>query len=225
MVGSRYARAGTALMVAAIAAVTAFAVAIPSGSASSVCREKKQAKAVLRNAGGERLGVVDFWSDSACVTRVVAKIGQFSLEGESSSLSEGFHGFHIHTTGNCDPNATDASGAASPFFTAGGHWNPDERNHGNHRGDLPPLLATNQGLARANVLTDRFTVNRLFDEDGSAVIVHAGADNLANVPGEASDGSERYHSHVSDEMGPDATTLATGDAGSRFACGVVKKIQ
>ncbi|HEV2755243.1 MAG TPA: superoxide dismutase family protein [Actinomycetota bacterium] len=225
MVRSSYARLATAASVMAVVAIAALAATVPSGSASSVCREKKQAKAVLRNTAGERLGVVDFWADSACVTRVVAKIGQFNLSGESSNLSEGFHGFHIHTTGTCDPDATDAEGAASPFFTAGGHWNPDERNHGNHRGDLPPLLATNGGLARANVLTDRFTVNRLFDEDGSAVIVHAGADNLANVPAEAGDGGERYHSHVDDEMGPDAQTRATGDAGSRFACGVVKKIQ
>ncbi|MDQ4025293.1 MAG: superoxide dismutase family protein [Actinomycetota bacterium] len=208
----------------ALVAVTAFAVTTSTGTASSVCREKKQAKAVLRNTAGDRIGIVDFWADSTCTTRVVAKIGQFDLSGDSTGLGEGFHGFHIHTTGTCDPNATDAEGNASPFFTAGGHWNPDDRNHGNHRGDLPPLLATNGGLARANVLTDRFTVNRLFDNDGSAVIVHAGADNLANVPGQTDDGGERYHSHVSEELGPDETTLATGDAGSRFACGIVKKI-
>ncbi|MDQ3915525.1 MAG: superoxide dismutase family protein [Actinomycetota bacterium] len=224
MVTSRYVRLTTAASVVAVVAVTGFAVTSSTGSASSVCRERKQAKAVLRNTAGERLGIVDFWADAACVTRVVARIGQFNLEGESSNLEEGFHGFHIHTIGTCEPDATDAEGNQSPFFTAGGHWNPNERDHGNHRGDLPPLLATTGGLARANVLTDRFTVNRLFDDDGSAVIVHAGPDNLANVPAEDSEGGERYHSHVSDEMGPDAQTLATGDAGSRFACGVVKKI-
>lgn len=224
MAGSRYVRLATAASVAAAVALTALALTAPSGSASSACRKKKQAKAVLRNTAGERIGVVEFWADGSCVTRVVARIGQFNLSGESSRLDEGFHGFHIHTTGRCDRNATDTEGNASPFFTAGGHWNPDDRNHGNHRGDLPPLLATTGGLARANVLTDRFTTNRLFDGDGSAVIVHAGADNLANVPAETEDGGERYHSHVDDGMGPDEDTLATGDAGSRFACGVVKKI-
>ena len=52
-------------------------------------------------------------------------------------------------------------------------------------------------------------MNDLFDADGSAVIVHAGPDNYANIP-------TRYTGPV-----PDATTLATGDAGGRVACGVV----
>jgi hypothetical protein len=42
---------------------------------------------------------------------------------------------------------------------------------------------------------------------GSAVILHAGAGNFADIP--AADGPL------------DATTLATGDAGPRYACGVV----
>ena len=224
MVASKRARLATATSLVAVVAMTAVGVMTTVGSATSACREKKQAKAVLRNVSGERIGIVDFWADGTCTTRVVAKIGQFNLNGEESGLTEGFHGFHVHTTGKCEANAVDTEGNQSPFFTAGGHFNPDERNHGAHRGDLPPLLATTGGLARANVLTDRFTVNRLFDDDGAAVIVHAGPDNLANVPAEDSEGAERYHSHVSDEMGPDAQTLATGDAGSRFACGVVQKI-
>ncbi|MDQ3982303.1 MAG: superoxide dismutase family protein, partial [Actinomycetota bacterium] len=158
MVAIRSSRLVVPLVV--VVALTALAVTGTKGGAAAVCREKKQARAVLRTTAGERLGIVEFWSDAACVTRVVAKIGQFELEGEASALSEGFHGFHIHTTGVCDPAATDTEGNASPFSTAGGHWNPDERNHGNHRGDLPPLLATTAGLARANVVTDRFTINR-----------------------------------------------------------------
>jgi superoxide dismutase, Cu-Zn family len=46
--------------------------------------------------------------------------------------------------------------------------------------------------------------------------VHAGRDNFANIP-------ERYHSHEEDVFGPDSDTLATGDAGSRAACGVVQR--
>lgn len=224
MVASRRTRLATAGSVIAVVAVTSVAVMTSTGSATSACRERKQAKAVLRDTAGERIGIVDFWADGTCTTRVVAKIGQFNLNGEESGLSEGFHGFHIHSTGNCDRNATDDQGNASPFFTAGAHWNPNDRTHGEHRGDLPPLMATTGGLARANILTDRFTINRLFDADGSAVIVHAGPDNLANVPAETSDGAERYHSHTADTMGPDETTLATGDSGSRFACGVITKV-
>lgn len=224
MVATRTVRLATFVSIAAVVALATLALTSSDGAATMACREKKQARAVLNNTEGVRIGTVDFWADSQCVTRVVAKIGSFNLRGEESGLSEGFHGFHIHSQGNCDRTATDAEGNSSPFFTAGGHWNPDDRNHGNHRGDLPPLLATTAGLARANVLTDRFTTNRLLDEDGSAVIVHQGPDNLAHVPATDADENERYHSHASDTMGPDADTLATGDGGSRFACGVVKKV-
>lgn len=218
--------ARTTILTALVAAVAVagFTLAGSRSEATTACRERKEARAVLRNTGGEKIGVVDFWADGTCTTRVVAKIGQFNLSGESSGLSEGFHGFHIHTTGTCDAEAEDPDGNPSPFFTAGGHWNPNSRNHGQHRGDLPPLLATTGGLARANVLTDRFTVNRLFDDDGSAVIVHADPDNLAHIPAEDAEGNERYHSHLTNEMGADEPTRATGDGGSRFACGVVKKI-
>jgi Cu-Zn family superoxide dismutase len=41
------------------------------------------------------------------------------------------------------------------------------------------------------------------------VIVHASPDNYANIP------TARY------TPAPDATTLSTGDAGGRVACGVV----
>jgi Cu-Zn family superoxide dismutase len=63
--------------------------------------------------------------------------------------------------------------------------------------------------------TDRFSAAELSDADGSAVIVHAGRDNFANIP-------TRYHSHTEDVFGPDSATLATGDAASRTACGIVE---
>jgi superoxide dismutase, Cu-Zn family len=47
------------------------------------------------------------------------------------------------------------------------------------------------------------------DDEGTAVMVHAGPDNFANIP-------ERYAPN-----GPDADTLKTGDSGDRIACGVV----
>ena len=217
-------RVVSTLSLAVLTAFVAVAVTGSGGMSPTACRAAKKARAVMRNVDGEKIGVVEFWNDVACVTRVVAKIGQFNLEGEETGLSEGFHGFHVHSTGTCDPDAT-ADGNASPFFTAGSHWNPDERNHGNHRGDLPPLLATTTGLARANVLTDRFQINRLFDDDGSAVIIHEDPDNLAHIPATDAEGNERYHSHADESMGPDEATRATGDGGSRFACGVIQRVR
>lgn len=217
-------RVVSALSLVAVVAFVAVAATRPDGMSPAACQAKKKARAVMRDVDGTRIGVVEFWNDAACVTRVVAKIGQFNLQGEETGLTEGFHGFHIHETGVCDPDAVDAAENPAPFVTAGSHWNPDERNHGNHRGDLPPLLATTGGLARANVLTDRFTINRLFDDDGSAVIVHQDPDNLAHIPASDPEGEERYHSHTTNEMGADETSRSTGDGGSRFACGVVTKL-
>ncbi len=78
-----------------------------------------------------------------------------------------------------------------------------------------PLLINGDGTGELRFATDRFTVAQLLDADGSALIVHAGRDNLANIP-------ERYHSHAHNVLGPDADTLATGDAGGREACGVIQ---
>ena len=124
------------------------------------------------------------------------------------SLTPGFHGFHVHTTGLCEANA-----AAGPFTTAGGHLTGGSTSHGDHAGDLPSLLVLANGSGYLSFVTDRFTLAQLADADGSAVMVHAGRDNFANIP-------TRYT--AAGVPGPDAATLGTGDAGSRAACGVVR---
>ncbi len=153
------------------------------------------ARAVLRDAAGNRVGSVDLTQTGEAV------LVEASVEG----LPPGFHGFHVHAVGQCKP----------PFTSAGGHFNPTADPHGEHAGDMPVLLVMDDGTAQLSFLTDRFTVEQLFDADRSAIIVHANADNYANIP-------TRYHSHTEDVFGPDSATLATGDAGSRLACGVVR---
>jgi Cu-Zn family superoxide dismutase len=105
----------------------------------------------------------------------------------------------VHTTGRCD---------ASTFATAGGHFNPSGAAHNAHAGDLPSLLVNANGRATLATATDRFSLADLRDADGSAVMVHSGPDNFANIP-------PRYGT-------PDQATLDTGDSGSRVACGVVR---
>jgi Cu-Zn family superoxide dismutase len=155
-------------------------------------KEIKRAKATLVSTTGAKLGVV----------KLKEKHGVVEVEGEVEGLAPGFHGFHVHTIGLCD--------GATGFTSAGGHFNPGGGAHGAHAGDMPVLLVTSDGTAEATFGTDRFHVADLFDADGSAVIVHAGADNYANIP------TARY------DPDPDATTLATGDAGGRVACGVLE---
>jgi Cu-Zn family superoxide dismutase len=129
------------------------------------------------------------------------------VSGLARGLTPGFHGFHIHAVGVCDPVALNG-----PFTSAGGHHNPTAMGHGSHAGDMPPLLVTSDGQAYTSFATDRFSLEGLRDVDGSAVMVHAGPDNLANIP-------DRYT--VGGVPGPDAATLGTGDAGARVACGVI----
>jgi Cu-Zn family superoxide dismutase len=155
-------------------------------------KEIKKAKATLVDTTGAKLGVV----------KLKEKHGVVEVEGEVEGLSPGFHGFHVHTIGSCD--------GATLFVSAGGHFNPGGAAHADHAGDMPVLLVKSDGTAEATFSTDRFHVADLFDGDGSAVIVHAGPDNYANIP------TTRY------DPDPDATTLGTGDAGGRVACGVLE---
>jgi Cu-Zn family superoxide dismutase len=127
--------------------------------------------------------------------------GSVLIQARVHDLPPGFHGFHVHAVGECAP----------PFTSAGGHFDLDAHTHKNHSGDFPVLLVNADGTANAKFHTERFSVADLFDADGSAIIVHANPDNYTNIP-------PRY------SPAPDATTLATGDAGDRIACGVVEKV-
>lgn len=160
-------------------------------------RGKSLEKVRMYDVDGDRIGTVWMYQKRHTVV----------ITADLDSLTPGFHGFHVHAVGVCDPDAPDG-----PFTTAGGHYTGGSTSHDDHAGDMPSLLVTDKGDARLAFVTDRFTLDDLRDEDGSAVMVHAGPDNFANIP-------TRYQ--VGGVPGPDATTLATGDAGSRAACGVL----
>jgi Cu-Zn family superoxide dismutase len=154
-----------------------------------------EAKATLRDGSGAAVGTVWLQEED----------GAIGVRAVIQGLAPGFHGFHIHAVGNCD--------VATGFVSAGGHFNPDATAHGSHAGDQPVLLVMSDGSAFARFASDRYAIAQLFDADGSAFIVHAGSDNYANIP-------TRYS--ASGAPGPDASTLATGDAGARVACGVIQ---
>lgn len=71
------------------------------------------------------------------------------------------------------------------------------------------------GTASTTFETDRFTID---DLRGRAVVLHAGADNLGNVP--VGTAPEQYTPNS-----PAAVTRSqnTGNAGDRVLCGVVKR--
>jgi superoxide dismutase, Cu-Zn family len=117
-----------------------------------------------------------------------------------STLEPGLHGIHIHEVGSCD-----ASGE-KPYDSAGGHFNPEEHKHGgpddkeSHAGDLGNIEVAEDGTYSYEITIDKVTLdpsadNTLDDADGSAIVIHAGEDDLKTDP--------------------------SGDSGSREACGVV----
>jgi superoxide dismutase, Cu-Zn family len=113
-----------------------------------------------------------------------------------SGLPVGKHALHIHETGACEP----------PFESAGGHFNPTGAEHGfdsaggPHAGDLPNIYV-GEGALQVEYITDRVTLEdgetSLFDDDGSAIVIHEGQDDYVSEP--------------------------AGDAGNRLACGVIEK--
>ncbi|HVE97642.1 MAG TPA: superoxide dismutase family protein [Mycobacteriales bacterium] len=188
---------------AVLSVTAAMAVSVTGSLAPAVASPPVQpaAEITLRTAAGATTGTVV----------ITDQAGQSHVRVRATGLTPGFHGFHVHAVGQCDGSTS------TPFSSAGGHWNPDSSTHGNHDGDMPPLYADASGVVAVDFVTDAFRVAALRDADGAAVVVHAGPDNLAHIP-------TRYTFTNADGTtgtGPDTATKATGDAGARFACGVV----
>jgi Cu-Zn family superoxide dismutase len=186
----------------------------PTGEQVGSSQQKVAAAAastVMRDANGNAVATVLFTS-----------VGTSTLVTVAARLPagvDGVHGFHIHANDNpangdgCIADPTQP--ANTHFVSADGHFNPTGATHGSHAGDMPPLfVALATGNTALSFLTDRFTVA---DIKGRAVILHAGADNFANIPLGAA--ANQYTANAAD-----ATTLTanTGNAGNRIACGVIQ---
>jgi Cu-Zn family superoxide dismutase len=119
------------------------------------------------------------------------------LHIEMDGLAPGWHGIHIHGIGKCEP----------PFTSAGGHFNPAGHKHGfaaegPHAGDLPNIHADSTGHASAEFLESTVSLEgdgsaHLIGPNGTAIVVHAGPDDMMTDP--------------------------AGNSGDRIACGVIKK--
>jgi superoxide dismutase, Cu-Zn family len=192
-------RVRLALLVAVgVTAGTAAIAAVGSASGERDDHGGHWAKADLKSSTGAWVGEVIFKQHRSG--------GPVTVRVRAHGLEPGFHGFHVHAVGRCEQPS---------FASAGPHLGAPLQAHDDHRGDLPVLLVRADGGAAAGTMTDRFSIAELRDADGSAVIVHANADNYANIP-------DRYRSSASGAPGPDAETLGAGDSGGRVACGVVR---
>jgi Cu-Zn family superoxide dismutase len=167
------------ILAAGLAATFALAAALPAAA--------QTASAPLKDAQGKEVGSANLMQTPRGV------LINLSVKG----LPPGEHAFHVHAVGKCEP----------PFTSAGGHFNPDHKKHGlmaaegAHAGDMPNLHIPQSGdltieVLNASVTLDKGKPNSLFDNDGSALVIHAGTDDYKTDP--------------------------TGDAGGRIACGVVQ---
>jgi Cu-Zn family superoxide dismutase len=150
----------------------------------------KSARAEIVNAQGAKIGSAKITLTSDGV-KIAVKVSQ---------LTPGEHGIHIHTVGKCEGPA---------FTSAGGHFNPTNAHHGVHNaqephphlGDLMNLVVDTNGKANASFITNGVTLgdgaNPLFHEGGTALVIHAKADDLMSDP--------------------------SGNSGDRIACGVIEK--
>jgi Cu-Zn family superoxide dismutase len=105
---------------------------------------------------------------------------------EASGLEPGSHGFHIHEFGTCEPD----------FEAAGEHYAPEGNSHGflaeggPHGWDLPNIHAGEDGKAKADHFATAISLaedspNTVFDEDGSAIIIHERMDSYGEEAGAA----------------------------------------
>jgi Cu-Zn family superoxide dismutase len=176
------------------------------GTAQAASGEKLTAQLKLADGTTVATADIEFTGSYATVTVETTAPGQ---------LTPGFHGMHIHSVGKCEANSVAPTGGApGDFNSAGGHF--QKAGHTSHpaSGDLTSLEVRQDGTAKLVTTTDAFTAEDLLAGAKTAIIIHEKADNFANIP------PERYQ-QVNGNPPPDETTLATGDAGKRVACGVI----
>lgn len=112
---------------------------------------------------------------------------------EATGLTPGWHAAHFHEKADCSDAAFKLSGGHVHDATTSVHGLLNA--NATDKGDLPNLYAGADGQAKAEFLTTALTMPTLQDTDGSALVIHAKAD--------------------------DFTTQPIGGAGDRVACAVI----
>ena len=175
----------------------------PGSTTEAPGGQGKKLTAQLSTADGKPVATATFDFAGGFATITIETIGD-------GILVPGFHGTHIHSVGKCEANSVAPTGGPpGDFLSAGGHLQIPGHSGHPASGDLSSLQVRSNGAAKLVTTTDAFTAEQLIAGQGTAIIIHEKADNFANIP-------DRYS-----DTGPDAETMATGDAGKRVACGVI----
>ncbi|HEY9234508.1 MAG TPA: superoxide dismutase family protein, partial [Phenylobacterium sp.] len=156
-------------------ALVALAATLIAGSATAADAPASQ-RADLKNASGAVIG-------SAQLTDAPKGL---LMKIELKGATPGWHGLHFHEKGDC---------SKSDFTSAGGHvhggstmvhglLNPDA----NEAGDLPNIYVAADGTASAEFFSSFVSLSgaggrqALADADGSAIMIHANADDHKTQP-------------------------------------------
>ncbi len=149
----------------------------------------------MKNNQGDEIGTIKL-SETKAGVLMNLDMSELTPDGE--------HGFHVHEAADCSP--------IESFVNAGDHYNPMDKAHGmkhpegQHAGDMPNLRPDEKGILNTSVLNVNVTLNDemedaarspLFDENGSALVIHAVADDHMSQP--------------------------SGAAGARIACGEITR--
>lgn len=165
--------------------------------------------AELKTADGTSVATADFVFSDGFATVTV----ETTTPGK---LAPGFHGLHLHSVGKCEANSVAPTGGApGDFNSAGGHFQVPGHTGHPASGDLSSLQIRADGSGKLVTTTDAFTAEDLLAGTKTAIMIHEKSDNFANIP------PEKYQQVIGGAPGPDQATMATGDAGSRVACGVI----
>jgi superoxide dismutase, Cu-Zn family len=153
---------------------------VPSTGPASADELDLVARATIRACSTNQvLGVASLHeraSDEG-VKEVDVTIQTLSIHEGNTVLSEGHHGVHIHEVGDC----TASCAAAGGHFDPGPNGNPSpDGNHPFHLGDLVNIEIGSNGRGSMRTTTSRVTLSpgplSVFDANGSAFIIHVGAD-------------------------------------------------